>query len=245
MLHSPADPDDLLVSDLWESGTIGIVEEAGGIRAFFECSANPDELMQRFAQFAPELRNEEPVDWEQVTRDAWPPMEVGMFFLAPPWCLDPTPAGLLRLEIHPGMACGTGRHPATQLCLEAIGRLVGPGDCVLDVGTGSGILSAAAALAGAGAVASCDVDEAAIQVARDRVQSMFFTGSADAVRSGWADVIVANIDSATIEKLAGELARVRGADSTMILSGFPEWDTPEGFEPIDVLRRDGWMCWIC
>ena len=117
-------------------------------------------LLQRFAEFSPELREEEPTDWERVTREAWPPLCVGeRFYLVAPWDeAAVTPAGRLRLEIYPGMACGTGRHPATQLCLQAIERYVRPGARVLDVGSGSGILSDAARLMGAAQVIGCDID---------------------------------------------------------------------------------------
>ena len=245
ILHSSADQEDSLVAELWESGTTGIVEEPCGIRAFFDRPSDPDELIHRFAEFSPELREEAAVDWEQATRDAWPPLVVGRFFLVAPWRSDPTPPGLLRLEVNPGMACGTGRHPATQLCLEAIGEYVEPGDRVLDVGTGSGILSAAALLVGASSVVSCDIDPLSIEVARERAGSSYFVGSADAVRPGWADFVVANIDSATLERIAPELRRVRSAESKLILSGFPDWDAPEGFEPTQVLSRDGWLCFVC
>lgn len=199
------DFEEILVSDLYDAGTVGIVEEDGGLRAFFESAADRDELLRRFAEFRPGLREEASVDWEQVSRDAWPPVVAGKFLLVPPWRSDPTPSGLLRLEVYPGMACGTGRHPATRLCLEAIGKYVRAGDRVLDVGTGSGILSAAASLAGARTVVSCDLDADAIAVARERVPSFYFVGSAEAVRQGWADVVIVNIDSATLEKLAPEL----------------------------------------
>ena len=63
-----------------------------------------------------------------------------------------------------------------------------------------------------------------------------FVGSADAVRSQWADVIIANIDAATLESIAPEIERVRKPESTLILSGFPEWDMPEGFSPREILR---------
>ena len=124
------------------------------------------------------------------------------------------------------MACGTGRHPATQLALEAIEEHVRPGDSVVDIGTGSGILAAAAVLVGAGIVIGCDVDPDAVRIARERLSIPLFIGSADAIRSRWADVIVANIDSATIEQLRRELARIRKPDSKLILTGFPEWDVP-------------------
>jgi ribosomal protein L11 methyltransferase len=237
-----SDQEDLLIAELSECGTSGIVEEEGGIRAFF------DDLSQihRFAGQNPEVREEKPVDWAQATRDAWPPIAVGKrFFLTPPWCAEPVPAGRLRLPIYPGMACGTGRHPATQLALEAIERHIRPGDAVADVGTGSGILAAAAALVGAGKVIGCDVDPDALRIASERVPLPLFVGSAGAIRSGWADVVIANIDAATIETLAGELARIRKPASKLILTGFPEWDIPEGFIPKESLQREEWVCWVC
>jgi ribosomal protein L11 methyltransferase len=235
------DNEDVLIAELWECGTTGIIEEDGGIRAFFEDQSQ----LNRFDAYAPEVREEKPADWAQVTRDAWPAMAVGQrFFLTPPWCLEATPEGRLRLPIHPGMACGTGRHPATQLALEAIEQHVRPGDSVVDVGTGSGILSAAAALIGAAHVVGCDVDPEAIRIARQRVSIPMFIGSAGAIRSRSADVVIANIDAATIEDLAAEFARIRKSDSSLILTGFPEWDAPEGFNVKKILKREEWLCLV-
>lgn len=203
-------------------------------------------LLKRFAEFSPEFREEEPVDWEQSTRDAWPPLCVGeRFFLVAPWDdAARTPLGRLRLEIYPGMACGTGRHPATQLCLQAIERHVKPGMRVLDVGSGSGILSAAAKLMGGRCVIGCDIDADNVRIARERVDVPMFVGSTDAVRSQWADVIVANIDAATLERIAPEIERVGKPESTLILSGFPDWDLPATFSPRQVLALDEWRCFI-
>lgn len=245
LLHPSTDEEEFLIADLAEVGVSGIVQEDLGIRAFFDNPAELDALLARFTRFAPEPRDEQNIDWEQATRDAWPPVHVGQrFYLAPPWCTDPTPDGKLRLVIEPGMASGTGRHPATRLCLEAIDRFVKPGDRVLDVGTGSGILSVAADLVGAGQVISCDIHEDSIAVARQCVSSPVFVGSIDAVKSNWADVIVANIDSAVIEQLADEFARVRTKDARLIVSGFPEWDLPENFAAQEKLSREEWVCLI-
>lgn len=234
--------DDLLIAELWDAGTTGIVEEDRGIRAFFDDLSQ----MSRFASYNPEVREEKPVDWAQATREAWPPITVGQrFFLTAPWSEEPTPPGRLRLPIYPGMACGTGRHPATQLALEAIERHVQPGDAVADIGTGSGILSAAAALVGAGKVVGCDVDPEAVKIARERVDLPMFIGSAGAMRSGWADVVIANIDAATIEDLSAEFARIRKPDSVLILTGFPEWELPDGFVPKEILAKEEWRCLIC
>ncbi len=70
------------------------------------------------------IRNQpDDTDWVQHTYDAWPATLVGeTFFLVAPWCKDPTPPGRIRLEINPGMQCGTGQHPCTQFCLEAMER---------------------------------------------------------------------------------------------------------------------------
>ena len=246
LLRPPPALEEFLVAELWECGSTGIVEEDAGIRAFFDAASDAGSLLRRFTSFAPELRREAPIDWAQVSRDAWPPMAVGeRFFLVPPWCNEATPPGRLRLPIYPGMACGTGRHPATQLALEAMEKHVQPGDCVVDVGTGSGILAAAATLVGARRVIACDVDPEAVMIARERLSTPLFIGSADAIRSESADVAIANIDSATIEELAVELSRICKPGSRLILSGFSEWDVPEGFQAKEILRQEEWLCLVC
>ena len=247
LFHPAPDREDLLIAELHELGTTGITEEDAGLRGFFDSTADCRAIAARFAEFSPEFREEAPADWEQITRDAWPPMELGeRFFLVAPWdSAIATPPGRLRLEIYPGMACGTGRHPATQLCLRAIEGYVRVGDRVLDVGSGSGILSDAARLMGASQGIACDVDPDAVGIASERVHLPMFIGSAEAVRSAWADVVIANIDAATLERIAPELKRVRKPESSLILSGFPEWDLPEGFTPKQILEQDEWRCFIC
>ena len=228
---------DFLIAELQELGTAGIAEEDGGLRAFFENESEAGFLEARFAEFSPLFRREKATDWVRLTHESWPPVTVGeRFFLVAPWHTEvPTPEGRLRLETLPGMTCGTGRHPATQLCLMAMERYVKAQARVLDVGSGSGILSRAAKLLGASMVVGCDIDPEAAPM---------FVGSAEAVRSGLADVIVANIDAATIERIAPELERVRAPQSTLILSGFPEWDRPEGFKGAEVLQLEEWICLV-
>jgi ribosomal protein L11 methyltransferase len=115
--------------------------------------------------------------------------------------------------INPGSQCGTGYHRCTQLCLEAMEKLIRPGDAVLDVGSGSGILSLAAKLLGAGRVVSCDIDPDAAG------PETFFVGSIDAVRSGTFDVVVANINEDVIGPLRADFERVA---RVRILSGFQD-----------------------
>ena len=98
---------------------------------------------------------------------------------------------------------------------------------------------------GAACVIGCDIDPDAVRIAAERVRVPMFVGSCDAVRAQWADVIVANIDAATLERIAPELERVRKPESTLILSGFPEWDLPEGFGPRETLQLEEWVCLVC
>lgn len=244
-LRCEPDEEDRLTADLWEQNTAGLVDEPGGLRAFFEPDERAPDILCRFERFKPELRLEPQTDWAQVVRDAWPPILLGQrFFLAAPWREEPTPEGRLRLETYPGMACGTGRHPATQLCLEAMEKYVLPGSTVVDVGTGSGILSAAAQLLGASRVVACDIDPEVVEIARERVNVPFFVGSIDAIQSNFADVVVANINSETVERLLPDLDRVRRPGGVLILSGFPEWDPVKGLEVREVLRRNEWVCFV-
>lgn len=247
LLRCAPDREEELIAELWEAGTSGIVEEPGALRAFFNDGATPDAALTRFAGYSPSLRIEPDIDWEQTSRDSFPALPVGeRFFLAPPWSEDPTPPGRLRLVVEPGMACGTGWHPCTQMCLEAMETLVKPGASILDVGCGSGILSLAARLLGASRIVACDIDPEAIRIAGLALDAPMFTGSADAVKSAWADVVVANIGSPEVESLAAHLHRIRKPGGALILSGFPDSDLPAlPFTAHRRYQRDGWECLVC
>lgn len=243
ILECTEEDSEYLIARLWEAGTAGIVERADGIEAFFDDGAPATPLMIEFAPWQAELVRHEAIDWARRTEEAWPPVLVGeRFLLAPPWCADPTPSGRFRLKVNPGMACGTGQHPCTQLCLEAMERYLKPGDSLLDVGAGSGILSQAAKLLGAVRVAACDIDADAVSVARAALDAPLFVGSADAVRTSIFDVVVANISAEAMVTLWRELERVRKPGGRLILSGFQELHNRPA--PLEVFHRDGWSCLV-
>jgi ribosomal protein L11 methyltransferase len=213
---------DLLIAELWDRGTSGITESTAtgggcGLRAFFE-GGQAQELAREFSRWSARWEDEAPRDWVAVARSRLEPQCVGArFFLAPEWCDDPTPPGRLRIEVNPGMAFGTGAHESTQLCLEALERELQPGMTVLDVGTGSGILSRAADLLGARRVIACDTDPVAVELAR---LSLSFVGTANAVSTGSVDLVVANISPEASIALAPELMRTLRAGGVVIVSGF-------------------------
>lgn len=99
--------------------------------------------------------------------------------IKPSWLTYSPASGDIVVELDPGMAFGTGLHPSTRLCLQALEDLVRPDMRVLDMGTGSGILAIAAALMGAGQVVALDVDELAVKAASANAAA---NGVADRVR---------------------------------------------------------------
>jgi ribosomal protein L11 methyltransferase len=211
LIPCPPDQQDALIADLYEAKTLGIVEGAGVLEAFFKDA----ESASRFG----EPRECDDVDWVQQVRDSFQPLLIGQkFYVAAPWHTDPTPEGRIRLDINPGAQFGTGQHATTRLCLEAMESVVKPGDRVLDVGSGSAILSKAAWLLGAGKVVACDVDPEAAE-AEALEDTPFFVGSVDAVRSGTFDVVVANISEEVIGEMKPDFDRVA---PRRILSGFQD-----------------------
>jgi len=229
---SDIDEKDLAVAELWEAGSIGIVElpDAEGkarSRAFFEDDALAESVQARFGG---EAQPADTRDWVAFAREHLQPMEIGSrIFVVPEWRDEATPTGRIRIEVNAGLAFGTGAHETTRLCLEAIERHLRPGMTLVDVGTGSGILSEAAIRLGAGAAFACDTDHGAVIVARENferagVRVPVFVGSADSVASASADLIVANISPAWIAELAPEWVRILRLGGIAILSGFEAAD---------------------
>lgn len=251
---SPAEVD-LLSAELWEFGTAGIRELDAGdhvtLIAGFEDNNRRQDLLSRFAAFSPDWEMEDATDWVQWTRDAWPARMIGSrLYLAPPWSNDVTPNGRVRLTHNPGLACGTGEHPCTQLALEALERLVSPGCRVLDIGTGSGILAIAAVLLGAHSAVGADTDIEALQAARqnfelNQLEPALFGGSADAVRNDQFDIVVANISGSVLLSIFDDLGRLARAGGQLILTGFTEWELPRFLQLIpsaEISSMNEWRC---
>jgi ribosomal protein L11 methyltransferase len=159
-------------------------------------------------------------DWQERWRDGLTPVHAGRWTVTPSWLAT---GAADELVLDPGQAFGTGHHETTQACLEALAAIALDGQTVLDVGTGSGVLAMAAAHAGA-AVTAVDTDPLAVaaataNAARNGADVTVAHGSLDAVHGSTFDVVVANLDTATLVALAADLARAVAAGGTLVTSG--------------------------
>ena len=193
-------------------------------------------LSQLYPVPAPQFRVIEEEDWMRAWREHFQAIRIGQRWVVKPTWRDYEPSpGDVVIELDPGMAFGTGLHPTTRLCLEALERLSLRGKRVLDVGTGSGILAIAAARLGAREVLALDVDQMAVEVAR---RNVLFNGVETQVRVEWGsplpsepgcprtklepngwDLILANILAEVIVEMAGELAVALSPGGLLISSG--------------------------
>ncbi len=245
---------DLVSAELFGAGTLGIAEEEIGdgrvrLRAWFESAA---EIAADFEEFQPVIEPADQADWVGISRAQWQPITAGdKFFLVPEWREDPTPAGRLRLVMPAGGASGTGLHPATRLALRAAEIALQTGETVLDLGTGSGILSAGARLLGAATVLACDIDEQAAHAAREYLRDrgvLVYAGSTHSLRNSSVDVVLANLSAPALAALAGEITRVLRQGGRAVLSGFTAEKPPRLdrglLEVAEEFREDGWAAWI-
>ena len=191
-------------------------------------------------------------DWLESWKAEFVPIRSGAFLVRPSWS-EAVAGEAVELVLDPGMAFGTGLHPTTQQCLEALSTLPLEGKSLLDVGTGSGILAIAAAKRGASPVVAVDTDTLAVDAARENavrngVAIPVGQGSAADV-PGRFDVVVANIVSAVLQRIAPHLAARLAGGGTLLVAGISapaEAATREAFaqarlEVLDRTVRDDWV----
>ncbi len=172
--------------------------------------------------------------WAERYQASLRPFPLGTRFLVVPGGDAAPGPGRTPLHLGPGMAFGTGEHPTTRLCAEALEREVRAGSRWLDLGCGTGILSLVAAHLGARAVTALDVDPEAAGVAREvvRVNGLdgvvaVVAGSLPLAAAERFDGVAANIASSFFLSRAGAIADVAAPGCTLVASGFLEEDLPE------------------
>jgi ribosomal protein L11 methyltransferase len=185
--------------------------------------------------------------WEDAWKEHYQPIKIGERLLIQPVWLPPKPTDRITILMDPGMAFGTGTHPTTQLTLLALEKHLHPGQSVVDLGCGSGILSIAAAHLGASHVFALDIDPTAVKYAQKNVNVnslgdmvSILEGSIedligqDGISTLPADLLVANILAKVlielIERGLGEAVRPNGL---LILSGILDHQAEDVIQAAD------------
>ncbi len=174
-----------------------------------------------------ELSNVNQEDWESAWKQYFKPVHVtDRIVVKPEWEEYSPQEGEIVIEIDPGMAFGTGTHETTSMCINQIEKNLKAGDRVIDIGSGSGILSMAAVLLGAEKATGVDLDPVAVRVALENVElnnlqdkiDILHGNLTDVIREK-ADIVVANIMADIILILLEDVRAFIKDDGLFISSG--------------------------
>ncbi len=205
-------------------------------------------------------------EWVDTWKEFFPVLHIGRRLVIKPSWLDYSPQpDELAIKLDPGMAFGTGLHPSTRMVLELLEETIQPGQEVLDVGSGSGILALAAAKLGARHVLAVDTDPVAIKVAKGNVKNNG-EGSIITVRQGSAgtvlalggqsppvfDLVLANIVANVITDLAPDVQKLLRSGGHLIASGIIAQRLDDviaalgatGLELVAERREDDWVALV-
>lgn len=189
----------------------------------------------RFGSLETALTNMKEQDWAENWKKYYKPLKVGdKILIKPEWEDVADDEGRTVFQINPGMSFGTGTHESTQLCIERLEQRIRPGDTVLDLGCGSGILSIIALLLGAKQATAVDIDPNAVKIALENAEKNGFDATVyralaadvltdDSARTQIAaqsyDIVLANIVADVIIALAPFAKSVLRSGGTFITSG--------------------------
>jgi ribosomal protein L11 methyltransferase len=279
-LRLPADREEAAVAAFWEAGCLGVEvlstsRQRGAprltLRAYFPGKSARRTLERRLRgalaaagladRRPPALRAIAPSPWVAKWQKSLRPMAIGRTFLVvPEGCRVPRRPRRRVVRVRFGQAFGTGEHASTRLCLRLLERHLSSGDRVVDLGTGTAILSMAACRLGAARVLAADDDPVALRVARANLADNHLTGpvsllqadAADALAAGPCDLALMNIGAMIIARILPDLARALAPGGRAILAGILIEDEPaildrarmQGLEPLARLRSRPWSALV-
>ena len=243
--------------------TFYLEDSAEGYNTLAQFRIGLSAFKKQHPEYAPlilSMENVEDADWENNWKQFYKPMEIGERLLVVPEWEQAQEDGRVKLVLNPGLTFGTGSHDTTQLCMCALEDNVKPGDTVLDMGTGSGILAIAAAMLGAEVRTVVDIDENCLRTAQENAEKNHVSIGrglcGDALRdeklaadigSGYS-VIVANIVADVIIGMAPMFFAKTAEGGTLICSGILNERADEvraalekaGFEVVNHAKSDDW-----
>lgn len=200
-------------------------------------------VTEAFADAAIDHAAIEDQDWSEAWKANVRATRAGRLWVGPSWLLGEAGAASLPIVIDPGMAFGTGDHPTTAMCLEAMDAWVPahPGCTVLDVGTGSGVLAMAAKKLGAGVAVANDIDPGAVEIARENAARNAIDGVEWTTKPlerihGAFDLVLANIFANVLCHLAPRLGAATSARGRLMLTGILD---EQAAEVLAAFEREG------
>jgi ribosomal protein L11 methyltransferase len=220
------DDAELAADALWAAAPSAVTEEsvADGRVQLTADVADPTAIDPRWAPRV--LDVDEDADLDAWRAFAQPEAAGDRFVLVPSWL--PSDAGdpaRTTVLLDPGRTFGSGSHPTTRMCVEALEHLMAAGVRVADLGCGSGVLSIVAALLGADAVTAVDIDSAAVEATTANARRNGVEGriAASTTRidelSGPFDVVVANIGVRVLTERAAAIDALVAPDGALVLAG--------------------------
>ena len=212
------------------------------------------------------LENLQEEDWENSWKEYYQPIPVGQrILIVPEWLHPENPEGRVPVLLDPGMIFGTGAHASTQMCLMALEQRIHGGEAVIDLGSGSGILSIAALLLGADKAVGVDIDPKAEDIARENAALNHLTAPRFTAVTGNVigdeammrslsqekyDVVLANIVADVIIPLAPVVPHFLKETGVFICSGVLNTRLSEveaaistaGLQIVDQQEQNDWCC---
>jgi ribosomal protein L11 methyltransferase len=193
-------------------------------------------------------------DWAARSQAALTAVHAGRFIIAPPWDMPAADVDATVIVIEPSMGFGTGHHATTRMCLRLLTDLDVSDLTVLDLGTGSGVLTMAAALSGARRVVGIDVDVDAINSAEASARLNTLPDTIEFQVSDFrssppaaAEVVLANLTGGMLKSAGSVIATLVKPGGQMILSGFDHTEVDgviaafPGFVEVSRLTEDTWI----